>query len=381
MNIKIFYFLLITIVLTNCKSKSQQNYKENRNPSLIVLHNNGKLASYNVQSKKQQWLFAFADSSNEKLDNRFTIDNGIIYAIGIKSDVVAIDGTNGKAIWHNTIDTLSEERRYYINGQIQPIDNGLTYFASFNKNLYAANIETGKIAWQYKLDMEFNLYPPVTNNTHVIVPSAGSVYCFEAQTGRAIWQRGFGSQPMYMLPQIDQTHAYVGGEEDIIYALNIENKANIDWQTKLPNNFGNVDQNTIKSFQSLLIGASNAQEKKGKILCLDTKDGTILWQVNCNINEKIKAIYELGDYVAVSTGDKTAPLAIVSKLSRTLEKVVQPKEVIISNFIRLADFKIGFLTKSYFVTYDLRLNTIEEQPINTGETDDADFNVHIEMLK
>ncbi len=290
------------IVITDEIKPVKGNEKVLKN-AIIIYKNDGTLVSYDLDSKKQNWVFKFTDGTKEKMRNQFNINNGVLYATSSKKQIVALNVNDGSMFWKNNIGLEDVEKRYAINGQNLPISKSLIFLPSFNHNLYAFNRFTGQHVWNYKLQFEFNLYAPAVNDQYLVIPNAPWVYCFETQTGKAIWQRGFKDRPMYAAPRIDSERAYVAEERDIVYALNLKNMANIDWQFQLPENQSRVKESLILGngvlyfSSSLTMPSVKDSIKNGLVYALDSKTGKLLWQTEISEGRYIRSLQKYNDYL------------------------------------------------------------------------------------
>lgn len=351
--------------------------------ALIIYKNDGTVVSYDLESKKQKWEYKFTDGSKEKMRNGFNIENGILYVASSNKQLVALNVNDGSAYWKNDLGLEEITKRYAINGQFLPISKSLIFLPSFNKNLYAFNKITGQHIWNYQLQFEFNLYSPAVSDEYLIIPNAPWVYCFETQTGKALWQRGFKDRPMYASPQIDNERAYVADERDMVYALNLKDNANIDWQFKLPENESRIGETMILNNGILYFATSSDLDgkKKANVYALDSKSGISLWKTEIAEFGEIKSLEQFDNtIIGFAKGEKNFMFAVDSKNGKA-KKTPQPKENAISNVVKFNQNSVAFLTRNYFVVYDFNKNTFQEQALNINDPEESSFNVYMEIIR
>lgn len=78
-----------------------------------------------------------------------------------KGELVALDGSTGKVLWDNRLDSL--------NVGAATVVNDLVFTATFNGKIYAYNRKTGELVWQYQAPGGINGWPAVKGDT-IIFP-------------------------------------------------------------------------------------------------------------------------------------------------------------------------------------------------------------------
>ncbi|KUY31824.1 outer membrane protein assembly factor BamB family protein [Elizabethkingia ursingii] len=376
------------IVITDEIKPINGNEKILRN-AIIVYKNDGTLISYDLDSKKQNWIFKFTDGTKEKMRNQFNVNNGVLYAASSKKQIVALNVNDGSVFWKNDIGLEDVEKRYAINGQNLPISKSLIFLPSFNHNLYAFNRFTGQHVWNYQLQFEFNLYSPAVNDQYLVVPNAPWVYCFETQTGKAIWQRGFGNRPMYADPRIDNERAYVADERDMVYALNLKNMANIDWKFQLPENQSRVKESLILDAGVLYFSSSKTMSSSngvnnGLVYALDSKTGNLLWKTEINEGRYIRSLRKYDDYLIgfANNNDKVGgTMFVVNSKNGSRKEIKKTGEAGISNLVRYDQNSVAFLTRNYFTIYNFKEDSFNEQNLNIQDPADSSFDVYMEIVR
>ncbi|EOR30382.1 PQQ-binding-like beta-propeller repeat protein [Elizabethkingia meningoseptica] len=377
------------IVITDEIKPVKGNEKVLKN-AIIIYKNDGTLVSYDLDSKKQNWVFKFTDGTKEKMRNQFNINNGVLYATSSKKQIVALNVNDGSMFWKNNIGLEDVEKRYAINGQNLPISKSLIFLPSFNHNLYAFNRFTGQHVWNYKLQFEFNLYAPAVNDQYLVIPNAPWVYCFETQTGKAIWQRGFKDRPMYAAPRIDSERAYVAEERDIVYALNLKNMANIDWQFQLPENQSRVKESLILGngvlyfSSSLTMPSVKDSIKNGLVYALDSKTGKLLWQTEISEGRYIRSLQKYNDYLIgfANNDDKVGGnIFVINSKDGKKKEIKKSKEPGISNATRYDENSVAFLTRNYFTIYNFKEDSFNEQNLNIQDPANSSFDVYMEIVR
>lgn len=267
-----------------------------------------------------------------------------------------------------------------ISGQHLPIKGSLIFLASNNTQLYAFNKFDGRLVWNYKLQFPFNNYTPVINNTHLLIPNAPWIYCFEAKTGKAIWQRGFGSVPMYSKLQIDHEKVYAASERSQIYALNIKNDAAIDWKFELESDFSDIHENTIMDSSIYYFGARNEDDKLF-VSALNTSTGELIWNTNLKkYGKEIKVFQKHKNFIVGFTDAHENGFFLINTLTGEELEVKEPKENALSNIFSIED-KLYFITKNYLTIFDMQKKDFSYIDFKLEyEVNDA-FNLYFEIVQ
>jgi len=351
--------------------------------ALIILSGNGEILSYNLETQEENWKFQFTDSSYNKMRNSFNIENAILYASSTQIELVALNVNDGSLYWKTELGQQNEiTRRYWINGQELPIKKDLIYLASGNKNLYAFNKLTGDLAWNYELQFPYNNYTPAIHNDYLIIPNAPWVYCFEASTGKPIWQRGFGNKPMYTTPQIDDKYAYVADENNIIYALNLENNAAIMWEYQTDYEYADIDEKTILENGVYYFGTKTGREDPPAVVALNSKDGSLIWRtVLSNEGNEIKVFKKFTNYILGFTDSESKSFYLIETETGEQIMIADPKEKAVSNIVKIDDEHLAFLTRNYLVTFNLNTKKFTYKEAQLDYKLDESFGVHIEIIK
>ncbi|NRS90363.1 outer membrane protein assembly factor BamB [Flavobacterium sp. 7E] len=348
---------------------------------IIILKNNGQLSSYDFQTLEHKWDLIFSDSSYNKMRNHFKVENSILYTTSTQRELLAINVNNGEKYWKTQIGQNNKvSKRYMINGQHLPIKGSLIYLASNNKQLYAFNKLNGSITWNYKLDFPFNNYSPVINNNQLVISNAPWIYCFEARTGKAIWQRGFGNVPMYSNLQIDNEKVYTASEGNKIYSLNINNNAAIDWEIETENNHPRIGENTILGDNVYYFGAKN-DKGSTTITAINTANGEKIWQSNLkNLGTEINVFCKYNNYILGFTNAQENSFFLINSITGEEVEVKSPKENALSNIFNIED-KLVFISKNYLTTFNLKEKEFSYRDLKLDYEVNDDFNLYFEIIQ
>lgn len=357
--------------------------KEKTNQDIVIaLKSDGEISAYDLKTLKNTWNLKFSDSSYNKMRNHFNIENSVLYTSSTQKEILAVNVNDGTPYWKVQLGIHKEiKKRYEINGQHLPIKDNLIFIASNNKHIYAFDKRDGNFIWNYQLQFPFNNYSPVINKDHLIISNAPWVYCFEAKTGKPLWQRGFGNIPMYSQLQIDEENVYVASERSKIYALKIGDNAAINWEIETAQKSPSINENTLLDKGIYYYGAENQSENAPSVVALDIKMGKQLWTLDLkNKGDEIKIFQKHKDYIVGFTNATENSFFVLDAVSGKQLEVPQPKETAISN-IFLLDDQFTFLTANYLVSYNVLTKVFDYKNLKLDFKVNDAFPLYFEIVK
>lgn len=204
---------------------------------LLVAAENGNLYSFDLSTRKFGWLY----HTEAGIASTPAVADGKIYFLSRDGFFYALEQSTGKRLWRFA--TGGEGRFAAVGGYGLPVEmgpvpdpwdfylssplvhNGKVYFGSTDKNFYALNATTGKLAWSFTADEAIHS-SPVINNGNVFFGTWGTkLYALNAETGAELWQRQGGTDPQYFAmqgitaaPVVDNNNVYVGARDGFVYA-------------------------------------------------------------------------------------------------------------------------------------------------------------------
>jgi outer membrane protein assembly factor BamB len=172
--------------------------------------------------------------------------------------------TSGKKVWS------------YIVGGIIPspvvVANGVVYFGSIDKNVYAVNARNGTRAWVYATDEGVQSGLAVANG-HVYASSfEGNLYCLNASSGSEIWTYPAESVSAASVAVADGT-VYTSGLGSVIMALNASDGTK-KWDM-FPDGEG-------MSGIALADGVVYLGSSGGEVYALHGGSGSMIWSFTAN---------------------------------------------------------------------------------------------------
>ncbi|MBB1149537.1 PQQ-binding-like beta-propeller repeat protein [Myroides sp. NP-2] len=253
--------------------------------AILIYDYDGTLKSFNLKTQKINWNFQAKDSIVTYSRNKLTLENGVVYIPFLNGELYALNHKTGEVFWEVKIGIKNIENHKMMINQIPVIHNDLLYLVTQyeNSNIYAFDKNTGHHIWNYKLEFPYNHMPVMYTNNKVIVPNAGYVYNFDAETGKALYARGF-KRGMYSKPVSDGTSVFIADLGSEIFALHPDN-LDIIWQIDLVE--GSIGHKMAYVNNQLLVGTSRS------FYSINPKDGAILWQTEVTFKEQADRRFEL----------------------------------------------------------------------------------------
>lgn len=244
--------------------------------SILLYDYDGSLFSFDLESETIVWTVKASDSHTEMCANAVTLQDGVVYVPFINGEIFAIDNQTGTLFWKSRIGKISDQ--IVLKDQTPTISNGKLFITTQNQNssIYALDIKNGSLAWSYKLDPEVNHAPVLFFDNKVFTQSTSNFYCFEANTGKVIYQKTF-EEAITGKPITDGQNVFVASEKNTLYALS-PNKSDVLWEFKFDENQNNVKNRIFCKDNKIYFAAQGSNTTS--VYCVDSKAGTQLWKTD-----------------------------------------------------------------------------------------------------
>lgn len=172
-------------------------------------------------------------------------------------------GKTGNIIWEFQTDEGEIGNAVYSS----PVsDSEKLYFTSWNGNIYALNIETGRKIWEKNLGWSSESTPIVVDNK-VIVGSSECLFAFNNRNSEIIWKNeigGISAKPLYY-----DNMVYCGSHNGNLYAFNLET-GNVKWIFETN---GEIHSSPVIKGNILYFGSNDDY-----LYAIDLKKGDIKWK-------------------------------------------------------------------------------------------------------
>ena len=149
------------------------------------------------------------------------------------------------------------------------IADGVVYVGSFDGNLYAIDLATGKKKWSYKTDLGFSAAAAVRDGRVIAGDSDGKVYCLNAADGAEIWGFEAGGE-INGGPNFYKDNVLIGSQDATLYCVKAATGEKV-WEHKIG------DQ--IRSFLTVVENRAFLAGCDGKLHIINLDDNSTLGSV------------------------------------------------------------------------------------------------------
>jgi outer membrane protein assembly factor BamB len=181
-------------------------------------------------------LYAFAIASGDQQFTPFctgqkiwstpVVANGVVYFGSMDKKVYAIDGTTGESHWPQPFSAQGAIASTAV------VDNGTVYVGGFDERMYALDASSGKERWTYKADDWIWNRALVSGGIVYFGSLSGTVYGVDATSGKLSWPKPFqGRGVVRGSPVIVGTTLVVATDQGNVYGLNATSGAQV-WTAK-----------------------------------------------------------------------------------------------------------------------------------------------------
>ena len=175
-----------------------------------------------------------------------------------------------KKLWHR------EFWEEMCSPEMEPIiAEDLCFFGTFKGTFYAMNAYTGEDVWKMQASGGFRHSPSYYKGNIYMASmgnrNGGSVFCYEAKTGKKIWEFKQKSRGGFCVsPTLYKDKVFIGGRDNIFYCLNAKTGKEI-WRFDKAENI--YQQSPAIKNNRLYIAADDMVPR-----CLDTETGKLIWE-------------------------------------------------------------------------------------------------------
>ncbi len=179
--------------------------------------------------------------------------------------------------------TLSLTWNFSTQGSITSspsVVDGVVYFGSQDKNVYAIGAWSGSLIWKYATGGVIESSPAVVNGKLYIGVDDGYLYCLDVTKGTLLWKTfinsnreySYGSVVLKSSPAIMGNTVYIGSLDGNLYAIDA-NSGNIMWKT--PTN-GPVESSPAVANGSVFF--TSEEPSTGILYRVDAGSGDVIWK-------------------------------------------------------------------------------------------------------
>lgn len=186
--------------------------------------------------------------------------NGIIYFGSKDKKLYALDAQAGKLKWS-----------YKTSGWIvstPAVVNSVVYFGSWDKKLYALDALAGGLKWSYETGDCINSSPAVVDGTVYVGSWDKKLYAVDAITGKLKWVYETGGRVMCS-PTVANNIVYFASEDNHWYAVDVAT-GQLMWRYKTKEDLGYSTPNVA---EGIVYFVNNEKE----IYALDAAVGELKW--------------------------------------------------------------------------------------------------------
>jgi outer membrane protein assembly factor BamB len=214
----------------------------------------GFMAAFDADTGRQLWRFQAGVIETSPL-----LVGKLLYFGSWDKKMYALNVNTHKVVWSFTTGDEVKGAPAYLGG--------ILYFASYDNKVYAVDARTGKLEWSASGTANFYATPTVAYGRVFIGNTDGRVYAFGAHSGHLLWAKATGGY-VYSSAAVWHKTVYVGSFSKRFYALDA-GSGDVVWS---------FDANgAISGAPTVLDGVVYFSTIAGKTYGLDAETGKKLW--------------------------------------------------------------------------------------------------------
>jgi outer membrane protein assembly factor BamB len=217
------------------------------------------VVAFNGKNQEPLWVFQARDA----VENYPTVYKDKVYVGSKDKNFYAINADTGKLAWQfstfGTINTTASASKDAI------------YFGTREGNLYSLNASTGNIIWSFKAGSSIDSSPAIYEDKVYFGSWDKNFYALDSQTGRLIWKHGI---PSYIgsSPIVYDDKVIFGAWDNNLYALDAAS-GRLEWIFK-------TDDWINKASPAAGGGLVYIGNKAGNLYAVNADTGVMRWQFN-----------------------------------------------------------------------------------------------------
>ena len=253
----------------------------NLGENIFYVDKDFNIISRNHMTGKLNWKTNLEREKKEKilfLGGMSLVGNSLVVTSGL-GNIYLIDSNTGKKEWKkNFLVQFSRPALIFKNKVFAVSDDNQTF---------CLNLKNGEIIWNHIGNLEEvsiigGSKPAAIDNTVVLSYSSGEIYALDENDGSLIWFDNIGSSNYFSRSALNDIQSPLSivnnkvysptfSDKLLVYDLNDGSKI---WELKI----SSINQVTISGEALYII------DTLGKLLCLDSKTGKLLWSVQLKTN-------------------------------------------------------------------------------------------------
>jgi outer membrane protein assembly factor BamB len=189
---------------------------------VFVAQQRGYFFALDAATGKQLWIKNFHRCAAASP----TVWRGVVYQVlmhelpcrknqaGATGLLIAMNARTGRELWS------------FRPGAIESsplIVDGVIYFGSWDRNVYAIDVRTKKVKWRFRTDDKVVAGPAYAHGTIYVPTNSGHIYAINARTGRQRWRNAsfsrFGRREyFYATPTVAYGRVFIGNADGYVYS-------------------------------------------------------------------------------------------------------------------------------------------------------------------
>jgi outer membrane protein assembly factor BamB len=215
----------------------------------------GYMVALDAETGDELWRFRAGVIESPPL-----LKNGVLYFGSWDKKMYALDAETHRVKWtFSTGDKIKDAAAY---------SNGTLYFGSYDHKVYAVDANTGKARWSGHAVGTFYATPAVAYGRVFIGSTDRRVYAFGAKSGHLLWARATGDF-VYSSAAIWNRIVYVGSYDGHFYALAAET-GDVRWSFDA--------HGSISGSPTVMDGIVYFSTFKNRTYGLDARTGKKIWE-------------------------------------------------------------------------------------------------------
>ncbi len=312
--------------------------------SVFYGDNDFNIHSLSLKTGKSNWKTELEKEKDENVPfiGGFALNNKFLIVTTGLGNIYALDLITGGVIWRKNF--LAQFSRPPL------IFNGKIFVVSDDNQTFALNVPKGELIWTHAGNLEEvsiigGSKPIIYKNMVVISYSSGEIYALNANDGTLLWFDNVTSGNYFNKSSLNDIQSPLSVVNEKLFVPSFSDKF-IVYELSSGNEVWSIQ---LSSVNPIVISGESIYliDTTGRLLCLNSNSGKLLWAVQLKVSDKGDEISWYGPLLSSNKlllGSSRGMVISISPFSGKLLSKINFSEELVANPIQLGE-QIMFISK------------------------------------
>jgi outer membrane protein assembly factor BamB len=222
------------------------------------------------------------------LTTGIALQDGVLYFASANRNIYAVNSDNGELVWKFQTEAP-------IVGGTPVVRNGLLFLGSYDRNMYAIRIADGTLFWKFTASDKIGSAPTYDNGMVFFGSKDHNLYAIDAKNGEMVWKYKT-YDTIWSKPLAVDGKVFVGSYDHFIYCIG-QKTGRLIWKLETQGEIHNDNQFGYKD------GIVYCGSFDNNLRAIDANTGRVIWKKRLRILGMANSSIIYKDKIFQSTRD------------------------------------------------------------------------------